>query len=142
MPAATVAEPAIASPARLQSGPEQVRGLPFFSPNAIPALVGEYSLGEARAKVLCTREALVFGPEWRRVSPDPGPGLTGFLVQGQEGVVLALLSPKYCLFVELPADKPALRRFASALESRFSTFFDKAATDAELSFPAWVEFTP
>jgi hypothetical protein len=133
---------ASASPARLLRGPEAVHGLPFFGPNALPALRGEYGLGRTVLKVWSCRERLVFGSSWKPVEADSRPGLRAWRQDGERGPVLALVSAGYALFFELPEEGQAFHRFALAMESRFQVFFENAGSDAELSFPAFVVFQP
>ena len=138
VPAAPAGAPA--SPARLLSGPVALRGLPFFSPNAIRALRGEYRLGSSMVILWSCRDTLVFGPSWKALPSEGSGRLAVRILARDQGSVLALAAPGYTLFFELPADSATFRRFALALESRFSIFFDSAPTDAELSFPAFVSF--
>ena len=138
---AGVAE-AIRSPARLLSGPAALRGLPFFTPNAIRVLRGEYDLGPLRVAVWYTREALVFGEAWKVQPAGRGGSAKSWLLERSAGPVLAIAEPGYSLFVELPLDSASLRRFAWALDEKFRVFFLNAPTDAELSFPAFVDFVP
>jgi hypothetical protein len=130
------------SPARLLRGPDAVRGLPFFGPNAIAALRGEYDLGVGHALVWSCRGAVVLGAAWKAAQAEAGSSSRPFLLAGAERTVFALVADRYVLFVELPADLPATRRFAFALDRDFHTFFENAPTDAELSFPAFVEYRP
>jgi len=58
------------------------------------------------------------------------------------GPVIALAGPGYSLFFELPEDTPAFRSFLAAFERRFAFFFEGAPTDAELSFPAYLDYIP
>jgi hypothetical protein len=145
-----------AAPARaiLSRGPDPVRGLPFFSPNAIPSLRVEYLLAPAAQapadaasavaaerpglllRVWCTRSPLVFGSTWTRTSVGER---RAYLLSREEGEVLALSRDGYCLLFELPEDKPAYRVFALALDDRFALYFENAPSDAELSFPAFVD---
>ena len=138
---ATVAE-AIRSPARLLSGPAALRGLPFFAPNAIRVLRGDYDLGPLRVAVWYTREALVFGEAWKSQPSGRGGAAKSWLLERSAGPVLAIAEPGYCLFVELSQDSASLRRFAWSLDEKFRVFFLNAPTDAELSFPAFVDFVP
>ena len=155
-PALSAASPASGTPARaiLAKGPDASRGLPFFSANAIPSLRVEYLIVPAGAipanaaeavapgradpvvRVWYTRERLVLGATWKVVELG---GRRARLLERVEGPVIALISERYALLFELPADSPSLRGFATTLERRFAIFFDNAPTDAELSFPAIVD---
>ncbi|MDA8426524.1 MAG: hypothetical protein M0Z80_10360, partial [Treponema sp.] len=147
--------------AMLVRGPLAFRGLPFFAPNALPGLSGVYALaapavpgpagaasgdgGPASrtlpARVWFTRQQLYFGAGWTR-------GASGrYTVYSSTGgasgtVVLAFSTARYELLVELPRDDAGLRRFASALADSFELFFSEAATDADISFPAFVDYAP
>ena len=147
--------------ALLVRGADSVRGLPFFSTNALAALSGAYSLdgpaanGGAKlsaavpeAAVWYTREALVFGGAWKREDL----GGTAVLVLSRPGAsVIALKASRYCLFFEFPSatgsvttDRGAAdarrRAFIKAFDRKFLAFFENAAADAELSFPAYVDY--
>lgn len=146
-----------AEPARgvLTRGPENLRGLPFFSPNAIPVLRAEYlivpaaqapkdaasAVDSARDEILVrvwfTREAVVLGRDW--IQASVGERRIWLLPRPGERPVLALLDSRYAFIFELPADSPTLRSFAIALERRFDIFFRNAPSDAELSLPAFVD---
>jgi len=139
---ATAAPAAIRSPARLLSGPAALRGLPFFAPNAIRVLRGEYDLGPFRITLWYTRDALVFGDAWKAQPSGRGGQARSWLLERPEGPVLAIAESGYSLFLELPLDSPSLRRFAWALDEKFRIFFLNSPTDAELSFPAFVDFVP
>lgn len=140
--AATGAAEAVSSPARLLSGPAALRGLPFFAPNAIRVLRGEYDLGPFRVVIWYTREALVFGGSWKAQPSGRGGEAKSWLLEAASGPVLAIAEPGYSLFVELSRDSAPLRRFAWALDEKFRVFFLNAPTDAEISFPAFVDFVP
>lgn len=139
------APPGPASPAataRLAKGPYPVKGLPFFATNALPALQGEYSLAQGSCRVWSCRAGLVFGGEWKSQGrPEAGQPVLRILAS-PSSVVLALSGEGYTLFFEAPADSPLLRNFAYAMEKRFRGFFAGAPTDAELSFPAFVDLGP
>ncbi|HUW42579.1 MAG TPA: hypothetical protein VMV90_16365 [Rectinemataceae bacterium] len=147
----------------LVSGPLAFRGLPFFSPNALSGLVGEYALappavgaqGPAAAgsgggvpvlrtltaRVWFTHEPLYFGARWTRGA------LGRYTVysstdQVTSSVILAFTSDRYELLVELPSGTTAFHRFAMALADRFALFFSESATDADISFPAFVDYAP
>lgn len=136
--------PAKARTARLESGPEAVRGLPFFPPNAIVALAGRYSVGADAARVYSCRAEVFLGPEWSPLPPADASGLGAGLrcfVRGRDSApVLAIRAERYTLFVGLPRYAPEFLRFSFALAGKFSPFFSNAATDAELSFPAFIDF--
>jgi hypothetical protein len=133
------------SRAILDRGTYAVKGLPFFSPNAIPCLMGEYLFpapkADLRIPVWYTREPLVFGAEWARRDMPPYAARVLLRTEGgrQAGAVLSLATARYTLFLELPSDSAAFRDFAVALEQRFAVFFASAPSDAELSFPAYVD---
>jgi hypothetical protein len=139
--AANAARSRFASPAVLLRGPEARRGLPFFGGNAIPCLAGLYAVGDVRVPVWSCRDPLYLGAAWKPLKIE-GRLAASWLLEGKEGPVLALAGRGYTLFLEAPGDSPPLRRFALAFERRFSTFFANAPSDAELSFPAFVDFAP
>jgi hypothetical protein len=156
--AAGTAQPVSRAPAAvLLKGTISARGLPFFAPNAIGVLYGEYLLGAAardaasavaagegsamdkdrRVSVWYTRESVVLSSAWKPVSPaDAGPRV----LARPEGPVLYLKGEGYALFLELRADTAEARSFAQALNRKFSVFFRNASSDAELSFPSVVEY--
>jgi hypothetical protein len=153
----------------LLRGADAVKGLPFFAPNAIAALSGLYALetpaatgasdsgagaapGQAapgptapgpaaQVAVWYSRESIVFAPAWKRVDSR---GVAAYadaaysLARG-EGTVLALKSEGYTLFFEITGD-PKATDFARAFSGKFPIFFRNAASDAELSFPAYVDY--
>jgi hypothetical protein len=136
----------------LAAGTFALRGLPFFSPNAIPCLKGEYALSPGgatappaaetgiipgeRIPVWFTREPLIFGAEWKRSSLG---GYAARSLSRPAGQALALVSERYVLVFEIPSDDAAFRSIALAIANRFAVFFANAPTDAELSFPAFVD---
>jgi hypothetical protein len=142
--------------AMLVRGADSVKGLPFFPPNAIAALAGAYSLagpaspgsaalppGKGGAAVWYSRESLVFGPAWKRADASLGasPGEAAYSLARDSGLVLALKVGKYALFFELPpGDDARSRSFVQAFDRKFRVFFESAASDAELSFPAYVDY--
>jgi len=85
---------------------------------------------------------VLFSDAWKAAETANfrAPVLRVFRLQRDVSVVLALKAASYILFLELPEDTVALRRFALALDRRFGFFFENAATDAELSFPSFVEY--
>ncbi len=127
----------------LVRGASSVKGLPFFPPNAMAALSGAYSPhGAADAAdeipVWYTREAVVLGGAWKRATLA---GYSAFSLERPRGSVLALRAPRYSLFFELPAALDSGgRAFITAFDRKFQAFFENAATEAELSFPAFVEY--
>ncbi|MGO8692790.1 MAG: hypothetical protein ACLQMF_03865 [Rectinemataceae bacterium] len=144
--------------AMLIRGPLVFHGLPFFAPNALPGLEGEYSLVSGTAepavqgssggapaervlqlRIWYTREPLYFGTDWIRGTMGRYAIYTSKR-DATGAVVIAFAADRYELLVELPSDDAELRRFAAALEDRFALFFADAATDADLSFPAYVDF--
>jgi|GEM_PF-1439324 len=156
-PQATKARPEAPS-AVLLRGTFSVRGLPFFGPNAIGALHGEYLLGtrasdaasavaaaandpakyeDRRVSAWYTKERVVLSTGWK-ASASAGPG--AFVLARPEGPVLFLKGEGYSLFLELRAETPETKAFAQALNRKFGVFFRNAASDAELSFPALVEY--
>lgn len=128
--------------ALLLRGPEPRKGLPFFSPNALPALVGEYEASTALIRVWSSRSPISFGSYWELIPVKLPDSLRAYRLARAAGPVLALAGPSYALFFELPADTPSGRNFLIAFERRFAFFFEGAPTDAELSFPAYVDYTP
>jgi len=164
---------AAAAPRRalLARGADPVKGLPFFSPNAIAALRGSYDLAEAGAargaasgavpaspagalgsrgetraiQVWYSREGVVFSEAWKRL----GQGEAGayaeaaFSLERGAARVLALRAEGYALFFELtqdPKDAGAELSFVRAFAAKFALYFRNAQTDAELSFPAFVDY--
>jgi hypothetical protein len=130
--------------AMLVSGADSVRGLPFFSPNAIAALTGVYSSDAAaavsatsRITLWYTREAVVLGSAWKRL--DLG-GSAAYSLARDSGSALCLKGARYALFFVLPVDDAANRAFILAFNRKFLVFFENAPTDAELSFPAYVDY--
>ncbi|HET7838115.1 MAG TPA: hypothetical protein VFL04_00045 [Rectinemataceae bacterium] len=125
----------------LTKGTFALRGLPFFGPNAIPALGGEYSLGAAAIPVWFTRESLVFSERWKRTTIGAHPAFLLQPKEGQEakGAVFALSLGAYSLFAQVPGDEAAGRLFVDALERRFAVFYANARNDSELSFPAFLD---
>ena len=117
-----------------------MRGLPFFGPNAIPALSGLYDVDGRELRVWSCRETLWLSPEWKPLPSGLDTVSKAFLLQKGPGAILALVAKDYRLFVELPEDSAILRRFAASLDRRFLVFFQNAKSDAELSFPAYVDF--
>jgi hypothetical protein len=157
--AAEAAEARAETPAAvLLKGAISARGLPFFGPNAIGALYGEYLLGmrardaasavaaaggaaasdKARlVSVWYTRESVVLSAAWKS-SASYGPGAR--VLARPEGPALFLKGEGYSLFLELAAESPEARSFAQALNRKFAVFFRNAPSDAELSFPSVVEY--
>jgi hypothetical protein len=145
--------------ALLVRGADAVKGLPFFPPNAIAALSGAYALDGSTAPggtaapqatpdrpetaVWYSREAIVFGAAWKRVDlgAAASPGETAYSSARGAATVLALKTGKYALFFELlSGEDPRSRAFILAFDRKFLAFFTNAATDAELSFPAYVDY--
>jgi hypothetical protein len=141
----------------LESGADAVKGLPFFSPNAIPTLTGAYELEQASQnassglapnaptlRLWYTRETVVLGSDWK--SFELGEGRAYILsVGGKE--VLALRADRYTLFFEPDTATGAARlgdektkAFIRAFSRKFLSFFENAASEAELSFPAYVDY--
>jgi hypothetical protein len=136
------------------------RGLPFFGPNAIQSLSGEYLLGDSsrdqaaalkaaqdelgqgnpnRINVWYTREQVVLSSEWKS-TVAPGMRILS-RPEGRPGIeVLFVKGEGYSLFLECKAVSAEIRAFALALNRKFSVFFGKASNDTELSFPALVEY--
>ena len=147
------AKGASADPRRafLARGADAVKGLPFFPTNAIPALSGVYRLGggppggaapkDGEVSVWYTREPLILKSSWKRIE---FAGFDAFALARPRGNVLVLKGASYHLFFELPAgaatDDPGRRAFVKAFERKFSVFFENAASDTELSFPAYVDY--
>jgi len=143
----------------LVRGPFSERGLPFFGANAIPVLRGEYlvgakaedaasAVGAASAEgsassagpttVWYTREGVVLSSAWQAIPGSANASLR--LLAQPEGEVLYVRGEGYSLFVRAPKADAAARSFALALNRRFAVFFNSASSDAELSFPAVVEY--
>ncbi len=131
----------------LVRGADAVKGLPFFPPNAIHALVGAYGVGGGGAaakatetKVWYTREALVLGTMWKRAD---FPGYDAFVLTRPQGSVMVFKTSAFHLFFEASTgtttSDPGLRAFVRAFIRKFTVFFENVATDAELSFPAFVD---
>jgi hypothetical protein len=157
--APAAAAPAAAAPAAiLLKGAIAERGLPFFGPNAIRALYGEYLLGaRARdaasavgdagsasgkgdprlARLWYTRESVVLSQAWKAASAY---GSLSRVLDRPEGPAVFLKGEGYSLFLELAIDSPEARSFAQALNRKFAVFFRNASSDAELSFPSTVEY--
>jgi hypothetical protein len=148
----------VAAPARraiLLRGADAAKGLPFFPPNAIAALSGAYvadrpaspgassaaASGAPETAVWYSRETLVFSSAWKRVDLGAAgfPDEAAYSLPRGAFTVLALKAAKYTLFFEL-SDDPGGREFARAFDRKFRSFFDNAAGDAELSFPAFVDY--
>ena len=141
----------------LVRGADPVKGLPFFHPNALSALVGLYLPESAAAgaspigdstragsagpeegiTVWYTSEALVLEGSWKRT--DMG-GSEAYLLAGPRDPVIVLRLPSHYLFFELPATTRTGGAFVRAFDRKFSAFFANAATPAELSFPAFVDY--
>jgi hypothetical protein len=139
--------PTSAPPGRalLVSGPTPVRGLPFFSPNGIPGLSGSYLVGADTVPLWYSREALVFDSAWRDTPALAPAGARAFVLSAEgspfaERFTVAWKMRKFSVILSLHADEAAGRRFALAFLTRFAFFFDNAVTDAELSFPATVDY--
>ncbi len=128
----------------LTRGTFALRGLPFFAPNAIRALGGEYSLGSLSIAVWFTRDAVAFSERWRRTTIGAYTAYIQATREGQEakGSLFALALGPYELFVQTPADDAAGRDFIVAFERRFAIFYANARDDSELSFPAFVDLAP
>jgi hypothetical protein len=125
----------------LSEGTLALRGLPFFAPNAIRALGGEYSLGPTRIQVWFTRDAVAFSEVWKRT---PFAGYVAYVQTRKDtaagkGALFALALGPYELFIQVPEDSSASRSFISAFERRFAVFYANAKDDSELSFPAFVD---
>jgi hypothetical protein len=144
----------------LVRGAASVRGLPFFSANALAALVGAYSLGgaagatapggaaapaqgvappEPELLVWYTREALVLGGSWKQAASYGG---AAFALERPQGPVIVMKAAAYYLFFDLPqaAAERDRRAFIRAFDRKFLAFFENARSDAELSFPAYVDY--
>jgi hypothetical protein len=127
----------------LVTGASPEKGLPFFAANAIPCLEGSYRASASggtegpELRVWFTREATVLNKAWKRSELSGG---AVWALDRTTGLVLFVKAQAYSLFFELPADSPAWRAFIPAFERKFAVFFENAATDAELSFPAYVDY--
>jgi hypothetical protein len=132
--------------AMLIRGPDRAKGLPFFQPNAIAALAGSYSLdgssatpAASAASVWFTREYLVLGPSWKR---SDMAGLAAYVQALPASQAVALKLSDYYLLFELPGSLPASLRsaFIEAFERKFLVFYQNAGSEAEISFPAFVDY--
>jgi len=157
------ARPAAAAPAslrraRLETGPDRIRGLPFFGTNAILGLSGSYSLGGRRAAVYFSRSPLYYDESWAalgagKISAGAAQGtkasswkaLAG--AQMRElgaaeggGSVIALRKSRYTLFIWLPRIEAGDLDFAAAFAERFEFFSAAATDDSGISFPAFVDY--
>ncbi len=135
--------PLAAPPGRglLAEGPARVGGLPFFPSNATPALSGTYLVGPDRITFWFTRSALFFSESWKdhpALASATGVPSSLLVLDGRQ--VFALRWKDHCLFLSAPAGRELSRAFIVAFVRRFSFFYGTAATDAELSFPAAVDF--
>ena len=146
---------AAAAPRRaiLVRGADPVKGLPFFAPNAIVALVGAYDLAEDGADaagsaassgavaVWYSRETVVFSSAWKRADPREASAYAtaAYTLERDSLPILALQSEGYVLFFELSGD-PRGTAFVRAFTAKFAIFFRNAPSDAELSFPAYVDY--
>jgi hypothetical protein len=127
--------------ALLSSGPDLLHGLPFFGPNAIAGLGGEYLVGAEAIPLWFTRVTLSYGGAWKEGGGFPVvAGAREYSLTTSGRSVIAWKYARYSLIISFPSETAELRRFASALLLRFAFFFENAATDAELSFPATVEY--
>jgi hypothetical protein len=155
---AAAAKAAAAPAAILLKGAIAERGLPFFGPNAIRALYGEYLLGERAqdaasavgaaesapgkddprlVRLWYTRESVVLSSAWKASSAY---GAGSRVLDRPEGPAVHLKGEGYSLFLELRSESPEARSFAPALNRKFAVFFRNASSDAELSFPSTVEY--
>jgi hypothetical protein len=133
----TAAEP---GKALLATGPAAIKGLPFFSPNAIPSLSGAYLVGAETLPVWYTREGLQFGGQWKERPSFALGGGRAWTLAANERFVVAWKQRRFSLIVSFPSERAFDLRFSAALLTRFTFFFENAATDAELSFPAVVQY--
>lgn len=143
----------------LIDGPQPVKGLPFFSPNAIPSLKGSYALAsesEGSAdlshrpslNLWYTKEALVFGDAWKKADFAGLEARSALISSYKSSSVLALREGRYTLFFvkdgsssgDSDVETAVNKGFILAFEKKFQAFFQNAASDAELSFPAFVDF--
>jgi hypothetical protein len=123
----------------LVSGPLPAAGIPWFPPNALPAITGRYRLGKETIGVFFTREILYFTPEWlansyddlkvrERVMPLPGAG---------ERMVAAWRDEKgFIILLDFPRESDWKAAFIRIFRTRFSFFLQSIKSDDELSFPA------
>jgi hypothetical protein len=147
----------------LVDGAFAVKGLPFFPPNALSALTGRYRPDSGQGSVPSTarsspaspgsgskadaisvwytRETLVMDGSWRRTETG---GAESYVLARPQGPVIVQKSARFYLFFEFPAgaspEDRSLLSFISAFDRKFLVFFSNAATDAELSFPAYVDY--
>lgn len=141
--------PSASRRAYLILGADRIKGLPFFSPNAIPALSGAYELGAAPTvpgaptlELWYTRETVVLGPAWKSFGAVGG---RAYLLSSGGAGVLALRADRYTLFFRaaegsLRLDDARAASFVEAFSRKFLSFFENASSDAELSFPAFVDY--
>ena len=101
---------------------------------------GSYLVGRETIPVWYTREALQFNAAWREQATLAVPGSRARVLAEGGRFVVAWKYPLYAIIVALPSDTAESRRFATAFLLRFLYFFENAATDAELSFPASVDY--
>lgn len=161
LPAQTGSATAVAQRAILVDGAFAVKGLPFFPPNALSALTGTYRTDSGQGSVPSTaqssraspgskaddisvwftRETLVMDGSWRQTETG---GSASYVLARPQGPVIVQKSARFYLFFEFPAGvSPDDRRglsFISAFDRKFLVFFANAATDEELSFPAYVDY--
>jgi hypothetical protein len=134
----------------LVRGADPIKGLPFFPPNAISALTGasrpearEGGAADRSAEIIVwyTNETLVLGSSWKRAD-FPGHDVLAF--DRTQGPVLVLKGASYYLFFELPAgaasNDPRHRAFILAFDRKFQVLVGNAATQSDLSFPAYVDY--
>jgi hypothetical protein len=121
----------------LARGPIPVNGIPYFPPNALPALEGEYRFREATVDVFFTREILYFPAAWSKARY--GEASVFELKSGGRVVVAYRDASGYYLILDFPPNAAWASRFLAAFRSRFEFFRRSAKTEADLSFPAVVE---
>jgi hypothetical protein len=121
----------------LVRGSIPITGIPYFPPNALPALEGEYRFRSATVQVFFTREILYFPVEWTKARYGEA---SVYELKAGERVVAAYRDPSgFYLILDFPPNADWISRFFTAFRSRFEFFRQSAKTDADLSFPAVVE---
>ena len=150
--------------ALLIEGTSPVEGLPGLSPNAFPALAGEYAYmpvlpaspgkNEAdyadakalRIRVWFTRQALLYPETWTPVSPSclGMPAASSILSDAggpDDSFLWAIKASGYTLFIRFPGAMSDPCSFASVFAERFAFFIRYAESPGGVSFPAVLELS-
>ena len=132
----------------LVRGTIPVRGVPYLSPNSIPALYGEYRLDAGLVRVWVIREEVFLTPEWGEIpfrSPQ-GARIRAYsrLVRTAEvsGTAYALRDSAYWILAEVPAALPNPAALLEVFAARLSYFVAQAKSTGDLSLPALLEYRP